>query len=98
MNIAEGINCFRRTKAYKYKLQQLLPDYKRVADLHKETGTNTMVYFDMTFKLRRDLQLPKNFDQFVYRDMHNWLKHKLTMNPPPISVIYYILRTGTCRH
>jgi hypothetical protein len=26
--------------------------------------------------------LPKNFDQYVYQEMHEWLKYKPTMTPP----------------
>jgi hypothetical protein len=82
LNRADGISCFRTAEACKYKWQQLLPDYKKVADLHKGTGTNSMLYFDLSFAERRDRVLPKNFDAFVYREMHEWLRHKPTMNPP----------------
>jgi hypothetical protein len=60
----------------------MLPEYKRVADVHKETGVNSMLYFEMSFRERKDKILPKNFDQYVYIEMHDWLKHKPTMNPP----------------
>jgi hypothetical protein len=69
-------------EACKYKWQTLLPKYKRVADVRKETGVNSTVYFEMSFRERKKKNLPKNFDHYVYRDMHEWLKHKLTMNPP----------------
>jgi hypothetical protein len=29
--------------------------------------------------------LPKNFDAYVYQEMHEWLRHKPTMNPPHIQ-------------
>ena len=41
-----------------------------------------MLYFEMSFRERKDRTLPKNFDSFVYWDMHEWLKYKPTMNPP----------------
>jgi hypothetical protein len=55
---------------------------KAFADLHKETGSNSMVYFELTFGQRREKTLPKTFDLYVYKGMHDWLKHKPTMMPP----------------
>jgi hypothetical protein len=60
------------------------------------------LYFEMSFRERKEKALPKNFDQYVYRDMHEWLKHKPTMTPPhflnPIDGNYMlptILEYGT---
>jgi hypothetical protein len=50
--------------------------------MNKETWTNSLLYFEMAFRECKDRVLPKNFDPNVYREMHNWLKHKPTMNPP----------------
>jgi hypothetical protein len=36
----------------------------------------------MTFGHRRSRELPKNFDLHVYNEMHSWLRHKPTINPP----------------
>jgi hypothetical protein len=82
VNASNGICCYRSPEACKYKWQTLLPDYKRVADVHKETGVNSMLYFEMTFGEKRTRTLPKNFDQHVYSEMHDWLKHKPTITPP----------------
>jgi hypothetical protein len=82
VNAAPGIVCYRSAEACKYKWQVLLPDYKRVADLHKGTGTNSLLYFELTSAERREKTLPKNFDSHVYAEMHDWLKHKPTMAPP----------------
>jgi hypothetical protein len=79
---AEGIECTRIAEVCKYKWQTLMPDYKHVADIHKETGTNSIAYFELSFSKRREKNLPKNFDPYVYNDMHDWLRHKPTMNPP----------------
>jgi hypothetical protein len=49
MNTVEGMTCFRSIEACKYKWQQLLPDYKKVANLYKGTETNAMLYFDLSF-------------------------------------------------
>jgi hypothetical protein len=82
MNATLGICCYCSPAACKYKWQTLLPEYKRVADVHKEIGVNSMLYFEMTFGERRTRTLPKNFDPHVYSEMHAWLKHKPTMIPP----------------
>ena len=36
----------------------------------------------MIVTARRARSLPTNFDLYVYREMHEWLKHKPTMTPP----------------
>ena len=82
VNIGSGISYYRSPEACKYKWQTLLPNYKRVADLYKETRVNSMTYFEMSFGKRRQKELPKNFDPYVYDEMHTWLRHKPTMNPP----------------
>jgi hypothetical protein len=82
MNASHGICCYRSGEACKYKWQTLLPEYKRVVDVHKQTGVNSMLYFEMTFGERRNRTLPKKFDAHVYSEMHEWLKHKPTMTPP----------------
>jgi hypothetical protein len=82
INARHGTSCYRSLEACKYKWQTLLPEYKRVADVHKETGVNSMLYFEMSFRERKDKTLSKFFYPYVYRDMHEWLKHKSTMNPP----------------
>lgn len=82
VNLVDGVICYRSPDACKYKWQQLLPDYKRIADLHRETGTNSEIYFSMTGVERRAQNLPSNFDIFVYREMDEWMRQKPTMTPP----------------
>jgi hypothetical protein len=35
VNAGAGISCYRSPEACKYKWQTLVPEYKKVADLHK---------------------------------------------------------------
>jgi hypothetical protein len=70
VNTALGITYFKSIEACKYKWQTLLSNYKQIADLHKETRTNSMLYFELTFGQRRERNLPKNFDSYVYQEMH----------------------------
>ena len=44
VNAGHGTSCYRSPEACKYKWQTLLPEYKRVADVHKETSVNSMLY------------------------------------------------------
>ena len=74
VNSMQGISCYRSPEACKYKWQTLLPKYKHVADVHKDTRVNSTLYFEMSFQERMEKALPKNFDQHVYMDMHEWLK------------------------
>jgi hypothetical protein len=41
-----------------------------------------MAYFEMSFAQRRSKELPKNFDVYIYEEMHMWLRHQPTMHPP----------------
>jgi hypothetical protein len=41
-----------------------------------------MAYFEMDFSERKNKELPRNFDPYVYNEMHTWLRHKPKMNPP----------------
>jgi hypothetical protein len=41
-----------------------------------------MAYFELTIGQQRDKNLPKHFDPYIFTDMHDWLHHKPTMNPP----------------
>jgi hypothetical protein len=69
VNSANGMTCSRSAEACKYKWQQLLPDYKKVVDLHKGTGTNSMLYFDLSFAQHREKVLPTILDSYAYREM-----------------------------
>ena len=89
INAGSSISYYRSLKACKYKWQMLLPDYKRVADLHKEIGMNNMAYFEMSFGERRQKELPRNVDLYVYDEMHTLLRHKPMMNPPHFRDLLY---------
>jgi hypothetical protein len=41
-----------------------------------------MLYFELSFRERKEKTLPKNFDAYVYNEMHERLWHKPTMIPP----------------
>jgi hypothetical protein len=49
VNASAGISCYRSPDACKYKWQTLLLEYKKVANLYREIGTNSLLYFEMTF-------------------------------------------------
>jgi hypothetical protein len=49
VNVDQGINYYRSPEACKYKWKTLLLEYKHIADVHKETEMNFMLYFKMSF-------------------------------------------------
>jgi hypothetical protein len=81
VNAGPGICCYRNPEACIYKWKTLLPKYKRVVDVHKDQGVNSILYFEMIFGERRNRTLPKKIDPYVYSEMHALLKHKPTMTP-----------------
>ena len=82
VSATEWIECINSAKACKYKWQTLLPDYKHIADLHKDTRINSLLYFELYYSQRQERSLPIFFDLYVYINMHKWLRHKPTMHPP----------------
>ena len=50
VNVGARISCYYSPEACKYKWQTLLLEYKHVTDLYIETGTNSILYFELLFK------------------------------------------------
>ena len=74
VNTATGITCYRSPEACKYKWQTLLLEYKWVVNLHNKFD---VVFWNDIWAKKRDDVIKKNLPPCV----HNWLKHKSTMNP-----------------
>ena len=97
--IADKINspsiaeCKRDGHACKFKWQKLLADYKKVGDHNKGTGTGHKEYFILSKQERKELHLPPKFDEDVFDAMHEWLKHKPTINPPTIKTFTWTMGT-----
>lgn len=60
----------RDSAACKAKWNQLLPDYKRIADYLCRTGRNVPDYWELTAVDRRSEGLPRQFGQDVFDAIH----------------------------
>lgn len=80
--ILRGGHSPRDALACKYKWQTLLADYKKVADFQRGTGLVGTEYFELKSKERKEKRLLVQFFEEVYVQMHDWLQHKPTMQPP----------------
>lgn len=80
--LVRGGHSPRDASACKYKWQTLLADYKKIADFHRGTGLVGNEYFELKSKERKERRLPAQFYEDVFAQMHDWLQHKPTMQPP----------------
>jgi hypothetical protein len=64
--------CMRDGPACKAKWNQLIPDYKRIADFHARTGCNVVDYWDLLSYEHTVECLPKSFAQELYAQIHEW--------------------------
>lgn len=67
--------------ACKSKWNQLLPDYKRIADYFNRSGTNDFAYWNMSCSQKKSEGLPQCFPEEVFMSIHEWYKYKPTMQP-----------------
>ena len=64
--------CIRDGPACKTKWNQLVPNYKRIADYLSRTGQNVPDYWDLSSDERRAEGLPKQFSHDFFIAIHNW--------------------------
>jgi hypothetical protein len=62
--------CLRDGPACKMKWNQLIPDYKRIADYHSKTGRNVADYWEQTAAEHKAEGLPKAFMKEFYDAIH----------------------------
>ena len=94
INSTSFAKCRRDGHACKFKWQKLLADYKKVDNHNKGTGMGHKEYFILSKQERKELHLPPKFDEDVFDAMHEWLKHKPTINPPTIET-FFTMTMGT---
>ena len=76
--------CVRDGPACKSKWNQLLPDYKRIADYLSRTGRNVPDYWDLSSTERRSEGLPTVFAQEFFAAIHEWYGNRPQMRPPHV--------------
>lgn len=75
---------FRDGPACKTKWNQIVPDYKRIADYLSRTGRNVPDYWDMNPAERKAEGLPRVFAQDVYDSIHEWYGNRPMIQPPHV--------------
>lgn len=76
--------CFRDGTSCKTKWNQLIPDYKRIADFLSRTGRNAPDYWDMSATERKSEGLPRLFGQDVFDVVHEWYGSRPQIQPPHV--------------
>lgn len=74
--------CPREPAACKTKWNQVVPDYKKIADFFARTGRNGAEYWDLTSAEKKREGLPKSFPQDLFFSIHEWFGKRPTMLPP----------------
>jgi hypothetical protein len=74
--------CMRDGPACKAKWNQIIPDYKRIADFHARTGQNAMDYWKLSNSEHTAKGLPKTFSQDLYNRIHEWYGSRPQIQPP----------------
>ena len=73
--------CVRDGPACKTKWNQILPDYKRIADYFTRTGTNVPDYWEMSASDRKSEGLPKQFPEEFFCTIHKWFGDRSQITP-----------------
>jgi hypothetical protein len=76
--------CVRDHAMCKSKWHLLIPDYRRIADYHARTGTNTELYWSQTTREHVEEGLPKSFSPEVYCRIHEWFGRRPQIQPPHV--------------
>jgi hypothetical protein len=76
--------CMRDGPTCKGKWNQLIPDYKRIADFHARTGRNAVEYWELSSSEHSAEGLPKTFSQELYDQIHEWFGQRPQIQPPHI--------------
>lgn len=75
-------SCLRDGAACKSKWNQLLPEFKRLADFIQKADPDEAPYWTMLAVDRKRLGLPKSFPLEIYNVMQQWFGTSASMAPP----------------
>ena len=76
--------CVRDRPACKSKWNQLLPNFKRIADYLSRTSRNVPDYWDLSSTERQSESLPRHFAQEFFYAIHEWYGNRPQMRPPHV--------------
>lgn len=74
--------CHRDGPACKSKWNQLIPDYKKIADFLARTGNNEATYWSLSLAEKTAEGLPRFYPQDVFFQIHSWYGTRPTVMPP----------------
>jgi hypothetical protein len=77
-------SCMRDGPACKGKWNQLIPDYKRIADFQARTERNAIEYWELSSSEHTAEGLPKMFSRELYNQIHEWFGQRPQIQPPHI--------------
>jgi hypothetical protein len=72
----------RDGSACKAKWNQIIPNYKRIADFHAYTGQNAVDYWELSTSKHITEGLPRSFSRDLYEKIHEWYGSRLQIQPP----------------
>lgn len=76
--------CLRDGPACKAKWNQLISDYKRIADYLCRTGRNVPDYWELSSAERKAEGLPRMFAKEFYDAIHEWFSNRPQIQPPHV--------------
>jgi hypothetical protein len=76
--------CLHDGPACKTKWNQLIPDYKSIADYHSKTGRNVPDYWEQTTAEHKAEGLSKAFMKEYFDAIHEWYGNRLQIQPPQV--------------
>ena len=79
--------CVRDGPVCKTKWNQLIPDYKRIADYLSRTGRNVPDYWELSASEQQSEGLPRHFSEEFYRAINDWYGSRPQINPPHVRDI-----------
>jgi hypothetical protein len=76
--------CLHDGPACKTKWNQLIPDYKLIADYHSRTGRNVPDYWEQTAAEHKAEGLPKAFMKEYFDAIYEWYGNRPQIQPPHV--------------
>ena len=70
--------------ACKFKWNQIVPEYKRIAKFFARTRRNGADYWDLPVAERKSEGLPCSFSQDIFFNINKWYGTRPSMQPPHI--------------
>ena len=74
--------------ACKTKWNQLIPDYKRIADYLNKIGRSIPDYWELSSNERRAEGLPTQFSQEVFEAINEWYGNRPQIQPPHVRDLF----------